>query len=801
MIEFLRSLPFKTYIGLFLCSLFASYWLIPKISWLARGMRLYEKTRASRASENLSLGGLSTGLPFLLGISLLLLLQNQVSENMYMVPLQMRGLFFGCTAALILGLLHDVFTLNRPLRLILQFALALMAYFYGFRAEPSPTDSMPLIPIDDLLLTLLWIIGLINFFELLNRIFSIFPAFAFVVVLAILGLSFTIEQHRTIVVCCLLAGGLLGYLSHGRTARPALGSTGTYFLGFAMAVTTIQSGIIDGAVEVLATATAMGALALLLLLKLPSHLPFSGRKKTANLRIRSLHHYRLAAEARIQAATNAEEAWDALRRATGEFGWNGLRLSANNGTVVEQFPTSTSEIPVCLEIAMHLSGGQLQVLGDITPQSPADDNRRSFFYSIADEYDHWREEYIRQETTRRTAARRVLLVNRYYGGTTATGQLLEELAEDLVATGIDVTVLTGDLGYESMAVLPGRNEWANGIHIYRVPSTQFGRSSILNRMMDFVSFYLVSLTWIFKASPNDFTHILTFTDPPLIAVLGRVAQRIKRWHFIYCIQDLYPDTALALGLMREGPMFRFLHRLNRKLLLRADTVVPISKPMEDHIRALSNSQASQIRIPNWADGDKVKLWPEKDKALLAELGMADCYTIIYAGNMGLAQQVDTLIELVKRCKGINSIQFLFIGGGVKKQLIEETISAHSINNARVLAHQPKTALHRFLAIGDIGIVSLAPAMEGLAIPSKTYSYLAAGLPILSIASPHSELKDYADLDLGVHFTPESINEIVHFLSEEARNGNRFDRTSIRKIFDEHFARNRITRQYAELIQQ
>ncbi len=801
MIDFLNHIPFKTYFGLFLCSLFASYWLIPKISWLARGMRLYAKTDSSRFKNNPSLGGLSTGMPFLFGISLLMLLRNQVSDNMYMVPLQMRGLLFGCSAALVVGLVHDILALNRPLRLALQCALACLAYFYGFRAVPSPDDTLTLISVDNLLLTFVWIIGTINLFDLMNRALSMFPTYSLILVLTILGIAITLDQFRTIVICSLLAGGLFGHLSYDRSNRPSLGSTGAYFLGFTLAVTTMQSHMAGELVGVSAAAITLAVLVLLVLLKLRNHLIFPGPKDARMLRVKSLQHYRLAAEARIHGARKKAEAWSALHRAAEEFGWDGLQLTANNGAVVEQCPSSVVEKTIALEIDMRFSGGYLQVIGESTTEPPSEENELDLFISIADAYDRWREAYLLREIAQRTAPRRALLVNRYYGGTAATGQLVEELAEDLAAANIDVTVLTGDLSYESMAVLPGRNEWTNNVHIYRVTSTQFGRSTTFNRIMDFVFFYLYSLSWILKSSPNRFTHILTFTDPPLIAILGRVAQHIKRWRFIYCIQDLYPDTARALGLMRNGPLFRLLHRLNKGLLRRANTVVPISKPMEDHICALTNSQAHQTYIPNWADGDKVKLWPQKDNDLLNQLGAAECYTAIYAGNMGVAQQVDVLVELIKRCKNMNGIQFLFIGGGVNKQLIEEAISTFSIDNAHVLAYQPKTDLHRFLSIGDIGIVSLAPAMEGLAIPSKTYSYLAAGLPILAIASSESELREYADRDLGVHFAPESIDEAALFLAKESRDGSRFERTTVRQAFEERFARSHTTRKYAELIQQ
>ena len=92
-------------------------------------------------------------------------------------------------------------------------------------------------------------------------------------------------------------------------------------------------------------------------------------------------------------------------------------------------------------------------------------------------------------------------------------------------------------------------------------------------------------------------------------------------------------------------------------------------------------------------------------------------------------------------------------------------------------------------------------MEGLALPSKTYTYLAAGLSILAIAAPHSELRQYAELGLGVHFTPEAVEQITDFLATEALRGSRFSHCAVRRAFEERLASPLQTDQYAALIRQ
>ena len=101
----------------------------------------------------------------------------------------------------------------------------------------------------------------------------------------------------------------------------------------------------------------------------------------------------------------------------------------------------------------------------------------------------------------------------------------------------------------------------------------------------------------------------------------------------------------------------------------------------------------------------------------------------------------------------------------------------------------------------MGIVTLAPTMEGLAIPTRTYTYLAAGLPLLTIADRDSELKKFANLGLGAHFTPDVAEEIVGFLKEQIRRGREDRREEIRAYFVAHFERRLQTNKYWDLLKE
>jgi hypothetical protein len=142
---------------------------------------------------------------------------------------------------------------------------------------------------------------------------------------------------------------------------------------------------------------------------------------------------------------------------------------------------------------------------------------------------------------------------------------------------------------------------------------------------------------------------------------------------------------------------------------------------------------------------------------------------------------------------------LFVGGGVKLSYLEKSIVEFGLNNVHFIEYQHRNELSRYLAASDIGLVSLSPRIEGLAIPTKTHGYLAAGIPVLSIAAPDSELAKLAKLNLGVHFSAGDTGEIIAFLESEISGSGRFQSQYIRTYFEEKLDRPRRTRHYCTLL--
>ena len=794
MIQILQNLPYKTYIGLFLCSLFAGYWLYPRLTWLIASLGFPRSTN-TRTNATEGPAGLAIGVPFLAGLALLLLLRNQVSSSMYMIPYQMRGIFFGSLAALALGTLHDLFRLHRYLRIVLQIAIAGYAFHHGFRFDDSPGYGFAEFQIVDFSISILWIVCVISLFDLTEKMsrgrllhYSVIP------VLALLVSAFVFDKYRTIVICCGLLGPLLAVSTQRDGGyRPALGSSGAYVLGFALSAATMQSALLFDW-HALVVAGLLPVLAVLLLIAKPrlQVLLFPKPQSEGASEFRAQFHLKEAALIRFASATCAEELWRQLCKAADDLGYTGPRHRSSLGESLE-VPGLTTGDSSPREFVLPRSGGFIRVGEGSGTRSPV------LFQELIDEYDRKLDELNRNCVASRRQSTRVLFINRHYSGNSATGQILEDIANDFVRSDIAVSVLTGSVNYGNSTQIAGSNEIVDAIHIKRVGATFFGHHRYLNRAADMCFFYLYACCLLLGTRKSRYTHVIAFTDPPLISVLGLIASRMKSWRFLYVVQDLYPEIAQSLGVLQSRLLGRLFSLANRRTVAEADAVVAVSPSMANRLRLIS-CQARISVIRNWTDGEYIRPKGRDREALRTHLGIKDSLAVAYAGNIGPAQLIEEVLNLIEALKD-HSVQFLFFGAGTRKNTLSREIRERSLHNARVLDYVPRRELGALISACDVGLAALSPSLEGLALPTKTYCYLAAGVPVFALAKRGPDWDFIEEENLGLIFHPDELDKMIHYLSTHSGGlPPIFDSSLIRKYFERHLDRALQTRLYRGLVE-
>ena len=338
--------------------------------------------------------------------------------------------------------------------------------------------------------------------------------------------------------------------------------------------------------------------------------------------------------------------------------------------------------------------------------------------------------------TEATAATlRVCYFNRsYWPDTGATGQLLTELAEDLVSEhGMDVTVIAGYPLANARAVTGSGQR--NGVRILRARGTTFSPRSFAGRATNYVTYFLSAL-WIAVRLPRQDVTV-ALTDPPIIG-LAALAARPRRGMVFFC-QDIFPEVAGLLEDFRSPLVNNLLERLNRFLLRRAARVVALGDTMASRLIHGKGADAAKMTvIHNWADTRAI-VPSTKDNPFARKHGLHDRFVVLHAGNIGLSQNLDMVIDAAAALKSRADVVFLFIGDGNRRPALLAAARERHLDNVKFLPFQPRDQMRWTYASSDVCLVSLKPGLAGYIVPSKLYPILAAGRPYIAAVEPLSEV--------------------------------------------------------------
>jgi glycosyltransferase involved in cell wall biosynthesis len=336
--------------------------------------------------------------------------------------------------------------------------------------------------------------------------------------------------------------------------------------------------------------------------------------------------------------------------------------------------------------------------------------------------------------------KRIILINRYFfPDTSATSQILCDLAFYLARHENDVHVITSQQRYEQPDARLRRLETIEGVTVHRVSTTRFGRSTLLGRGVDYLSFYgAVWRSVLSVARPGDI--VVAMTDPPLLCLVAMQATKRRGLHLINWLQDLYPEVAMELGVpFARGALGRRLARLRDRSLRVAAANVVVGSGMAEKVCARGISLDRIHNIPNWCDDQQIGAVDGADNPLRREWGLNEKFVLGYSGNLGRAHEFDTILGAAEQLRD-DRIVFLFVGGGSKFDQLSRQVERCGLNNRfRFLPYQDRALLKYSLSVADVHWVSLKPNLEGLIVPSKFYGVAAAGRPIIVIGALDGEL--------------------------------------------------------------
>jgi len=397
---------------------------------------------------------------------------------------------------------------------------------------------------------------------------------------------------------------------------------------------------------------------------------------------------------------------------------------------------------------------------------------------------------------------RVLFVNRYFfPDCSATSQLLTELAEDLIAQGASVTVISGRTLYQGKVSKLAVRDVHKGIRIVRVGFFRFDRSHTLGRLADYLSFWMSAL-WA-AARLRNLSCLVVLSDPPLLSLLAAIIRLVKPVKAVCWLQDLFPDVAIQAGMIRLGPARRVLNRLTQWSLRHMDQIIVIGRCMERRLLRHGISADKIVTIPNWADGHHISPLPRQENAFLAQHGLEGKFVVMYSGNHGIVHDFEGFVSLARATQSYPELRFCFIGDGAWRNQLIKVAKAENWQHVLFLPYQDRAVLRSSLTAADVHLVSLRSEMEGLSIPSKIYSVLAAGRPVIFFGPANSEpAAILREAQCGFTVNPGDAEAAVQALLAVYKDRSLLEKQgqAARLYFNRRFDRNIATQNFHQVFQ-
>jgi colanic acid biosynthesis glycosyl transferase WcaI len=402
---------------------------------------------------------------------------------------------------------------------------------------------------------------------------------------------------------------------------------------------------------------------------------------------------------------------------------------------------------------------------------------------------------------------RLIFVNRFFfPDHSATSQIVSDLAFDLASAGRDVRVITSTQIYDDAKAALPVSEIINDVHVHRVPSTGFGRGSLPGRAIDYVSFYRSMWNRLGAlARPGDI--VVAKTDPPLTSIIAVAAARRTGARLINWLQDIYPETAVELGVpLMRGPVAASLTALRNRSLRRAEVTVVVGDLMARKVVALGTPPSRVHVIPNWCNDALIGPVAPSENPLRQAWGLgASQFVLGYSGNLGRAHDFATVLAAAERLRKEPQFVFLMIGGGKRFEELSRAVKQQGLTRSfRFIPYQDQETLRYSLAVADAHWLSLNPRLEGLIVPSKFYGIAAAGKPIIVIGDKNGEIARLVHQHgCGIAVAPGDAGALVDVLRRLSNAPETISEMGhrARAMLDGHFSRRQALQRWSGLLDQ
>ncbi len=362
---------------------------------------------------------------------------------------------------------------------------------------------------------------------------------------------------------------------------------------------------------------------------------------------------------------------------------------------------------------------------------------------------------------------RVLLLNLYYPPDTSATARMAQTVVNALAEKHDVTVLCGRPSYDPTERRPWRlyqSEHSGRVRIIRAGSTDFPRLQMKTRVLNYLSYVFLAVP---RALILPCDVILAMTDPPFEGIVGAFVALLKRKPYVYNIRDLYPDMALGGSIVSPGVLARLWEKLHRWALRRATRVVALGDDMRNRILAKGVDPTRVVIVRDGADLPAEGSNLSFDLQVIQAIRGNSKFVLLHAGNLGFYGAWDTLLAAARELAQ-DDISLVFVGDGAQREHLQS--AAAGLSNVRFLPFFPGSKIPAVLAAPDAHIITVKRGLQGVVVPSKMYSILAAGKPVVAVAPDECDVVSIGTRKgFAITADPDDPTQLVQAIRRISRN--------------------------------
>ena len=324
----------------------------------------------------------------------------------------------------------------------------------------------------------------------------------------------------------------------------------------------------------------------------------------------------------------------------------------------------------------------------------------------------------------------------------ASSYLWQNLHEDFAKAGMDCVVyvptptrgISLDVRKEYKQKYAIEQKYNDRLTIVRFSLYGEGKNPLMRALRYFLSCGIQFSKCMWGKNARNCNVMFLASTPPILGIVGAFVKKFRRIPFVYNLQDIFPDSLVGTSLAKKGSLLWKIGRVIENFTYKhADKIIVISEDFKRNIMAKGVPVDKIVVVYNWVDQNAVVNVDRSDNKLIAKYGIDPSkFYIEYSGNIGLTQNMDMLLDVMKELKDSHpEIGLILVGEGAYKKQVEEIVKRDVLTNVVMLPFQPYEDISHVFSLGDVGLIISKPGVGSNSVPSKTWSIMSASRPVLA----------------------------------------------------------------------